>query len=462
MVGVLIAVVIVAVMIYMLIKGYQPQFVLFGGGLLLMFIAIAMGVGPEVILPKNIKATGWFGFDPFESIRALMSNRAATLGLIIMSAGGFAYYMNAIGASRAMVDVVIQPLRLIKSPYIVLGGAFLVGQILKMFIPSASGLGMLLMVTVFPILRRLGLGPLSATAAVACTGGIDFGPADSQAIRASEVAQMDPMEYFVTVMPVVLISVAVTMTICVLWNLFLDKKAGITIEQGLKEAANLEVEDSNESKAPVFYAILPAVPLILLVVFSKYVVTSVSLSVVPAMFVSVFIAVICEIIRKKGDAKTVSKDMMSFFQGMGVQFTNVVSLVVAGEVFAQGLVAIGAVNTMITAVQNSGLSSMSMVLIMTVFIIVIAVIMGSGNAAFFSFAGMVPEMSKGMGMSSLAMIMPLQFTSGIARMMSPISGAMIAESGIAGISPFDLVKRTFVPMLAGAIASTVVSIAITL
>lgn len=462
MVGILISVVIVVGMIYMLIKQYQPQFVLFGGGLLLMFIALAMGAGPEMVLPAKIKATGFFGFDPFESIRALMANRAATLGLIIMSAGGFAYYMNAIGASRAMVDVVIQPLKLIKSPYLVLGGAFLVGQILKMFIPSASGLGMLLMVTVFPILRRLGLGPLSATAAIACTGGIDFGPADSQAIRAAEVAGMSPMEYFVTVLPVVFVSVAITMVVCVLWNLYMDKREGITIAQGLKDAAGLEIEDAGESRAPVFYAILPAIPLILLIIFSQYVIDSVNLSVVTAMFVSVFLAVLCELIRKKGDAKRVSKELMAFFQGMGVQFTNVVSLVVAGEVFAQGLKAIGAIDTMITAVQNSGLSDISMVLIMTTFIIIIAIIMGSGNAAFFSFAGMVPEMSKGMGISSLAMIMPLQFTSGIARIMSPISGAMIAEAGIAGISPFDLVKRTFIPMLAGAVSATIVSIMITL
>ena len=462
MTGVLITLVIVVAMIYMLIKQYQAQFVLFGGGMLLMFIAIAMGVGPEALLPKGVKPTGFFGFDPFQVINALMSTRVASLGLIIMSAGGFAYYMDKIGASRAMVDLVSRPLALIKSPYLVLGCACLLGQSLKMFIPSASGLGMLLMVTVYPILRRLGLGVFSSVAAVACAGGLDFGPADGPSVLAAKVAGLDPMEYFVAAAPVIAVTGITTAVACVFWNLYMDKKEGVTIEQGGQKIVAPEAVGGGETRVPFFYALLPAVPLILLITFSKYMVSSISLTVVPAMFLSVFLAVVCEIFRKKGDAKTVSTDLMAFFQGMGVQFTNVVSLIIAGETFAQGLVAIGAINTLIASVQNSNFSSIGMVLVMTLFIIITSIVMGSGNATFFSFAGMVPSMAQGMGLSNLAMVMPLQLTSGLARMMSPICGAMIAESGIAGISPFDLVKRTCVPMLIACAVATAASVMVTM
>lgn len=460
MLGVLISLVLVAVMIYMLLNRYQPQFVLFGGGLFLLFISIFLGVDAKALLPAKTSSMGFIWFDPFQSLMALMSNRVATLGMVIMAAGGFAKYMNTIGASRAMVDVVVQPLKLIRSPYVVLVAAFLLGQLLKMFIPSASGLGLLLMVTVFPILMRLGLGPLSSTAAVACTGGIDFGPADSQAILASRIASMDPTEYFVTVLPVILAGVAAVAVVLVVVQIWMDRKAGHTIAAGL--AALPQLDEKKEEKAPVFYMILPTLPLVLLLAFSRYGIDSVKMTVVPAMFMSVFAAVLCELVRRRGDLKLVSKQFMAFFEGMGQQFTSVVSLVVAGELFAQGLMAIGAIDTMIAAVQNSGFHSVTMILIMTAFISVITIIMGSGNAAFFSFAALVPKMAEGMGLSALAMIVPLQFSSGIARMMSPISGAMIAEAGIAGISPFDLVRRTFIPMLAGMVVTTLVSIIITM
>ncbi len=459
MAGVLISLVLVAVMIRMLLKNYQPQFVLFGGGLFLLFASILMGIPVKALLPGKTQAMGFIWFEPFQALMSLMSNRVAGLGLIIMTAGGFSSYMNKIGASRAMVDVVVRPLRLIRSPYIVLAAAFLVGQALKMFIPSASGLGLLLMVTVFPILMRLGLGPLSSTAAVACTGGIDFGPADGQAILAARIANMDPTEYFVTVLPVIGAGVVAVTVVLVAVQIWMDRKAGHTIAAGL--AALPKLDEKEEDKAPVFYMILPALPLVLLLTCSRYGISGIKMSVIPAMLIAVFISLLCEIGRRKGDIRLVSKQLMSFFEGMGMQFTNVVSLIVAGELFAQGLMAIGAVDTLIKAVQNSGFTSMAMILIMTAFITTITIIMGSGNAAFFSFAALVPKMAEGMGISAFAMIVPLQFCSGIGRIMSPISGAMIAESGIAGISSFDLVRRTFLPMLAGAVTCTVMSLIIT-
>lgn len=459
MAGVIISLLVIAGIVYGLFKRWQPQFILYTAGLVLLFAAIIMGVAPESIMPAKAKATGLAIFDPFASIGALMSNRVASLGLIIMTAGGFAKYMNTIGASRALVEWAIQPLRLIRSPYIVLAAAFLIGQVLKMFIPSASGLGLMLMVTIFPVLMRLGLGPLSSTAAVACTGGIDFGPADSQAILAANTAGIEVSVYFVQSLPVVFVSVAVVAVVMVAVQKFMDARSGHNIEEARAAYAETLTEENN---APYLYLLLPALPLILLLVFSPYGISSVKLNVPTVMFMSVFVAAICELVRHKADVKRVFKELMAFFEGMGTQFTTVVSLIVGGELFAQGLMAIGSVDTLINAIQTSGLHSNAMILIMTACIGVTAIIMGSGNAPFFAFAALVPKMAEGMGTTALNMIMPMQFATGIARMMSPITGAMIAEAGIAGISPFDLVRRTFIPMLCGMIASTIVSLFVTM
>ncbi len=40
-------------------------------------------------------------------------------------------------------------------------------------------------------------------------------------------------------------------------------------------------------------------------------------------------------------------DVQAFFDGMGTQFANVVTLVVAGEIFAKGLTTIGTVDAVI-------------------------------------------------------------------------------------------------------------------
>ncbi len=50
------------------------------------------------------------------------------------------------------------------------------------------------------------------------------------------------------------------------------------------------------------------------------------------------------------------------------------------------------------------------------------------------------------------------FTAGPARAMSPIAAVTIAVSGISGISPFELVRRTFIPMFVAAVTTTITSL----
>ena len=81
--------------------------------------------------------------------------------------GGFAGYMSQIGASNALVNICAEPLRRLKSPYLVLALAYLIGQSINLVIVSAAGLVMLLMVAFYPILTRVGVSKASAASAIA-------------------------------------------------------------------------------------------------------------------------------------------------------------------------------------------------------------------------------------------------------------------------------------------------------
>lgn len=43
----------------------------------------------------------------------------------------------------------------------------------------------------------------------------------------------------------------------------------------------------------------------------------------------------------------------------------------------------------------------------------------------------------------------MQFASGMLRAMSPVAGVIIAVAGAAGVSPMAIVRRTWIPMIAG-------------
>ncbi|MCL2739295.1 MAG: hypothetical protein FWE30_07595, partial [Bacteroidales bacterium] len=57
----------------------------------------------------------------------------------------------------------------------------------------------------------------------------------------------------------------------------------------------------------------------------------------------------------------------------------------------------------------------------------------------------------------IAVLMPMQICSSLARSFSPITAVVVAVSAIAGISPVEIIKRTAIPMIGGIITLTIVN-----
>ena len=423
---------------YMIVKKYKPQPVLFFGGMVLMAGAVMLGVG--TILPAK-EATGFVPFDMFEFIRKTLSSRAAGLGLSIMAVGGFARYMEHIGASRVLVKIAIKPLGVLKAPYVVLAAAFIIGQFLGLFINSASGLGMLLMVTMFPILVSLGVSRVSATAVIGTTMCLDWSPADTGSILSATTAGLDITTYWTQYQ--VPVSLAVMVVVAILHYFtqqWFDKRDGHVVTKNVAEKV------ADENLPPTFYALLPTLPLFLILAFSNLWIAWIKMDIIKAMFIGLFFAMICEFLRSRDGKKTLS-DIQPFFDGLGVQMANVITLIVAGETFAKGLQTIGTIDAIINAAQSSGFGGAGMILVMVSIIAVSSVVMGSGNAPFFAFAALTPTVAAKMGLAPVLMLMPMHFAASIARSVSPITAVIVVTSNLGGISPFDLVKRTAIPMI---------------
>ena len=130
---------------------------------------------------------------------------------------------------------------------------------------------------------------------------------------------------------------------------------------------------------------------------------------------------------------------------------NVITLIVAGETFAKGLQTIGTIDAIIHGAQVSGFGAAGMILVTTGIIIVCSIIMGSGNAPFFAFAAMIPGVAAKMGVAPVVMLLPMHFAASSARAMSPITAVIVVASSMGNVSPFDVVKRTAIPMTASLI-----------
>lgn len=443
--GVVISAIVTFWVGYLIYKKYKPQPVLFMGGMAMMYLAVILGYG-QILGPKA--TTGSVFFDAFEFIRATLSSTAGKLGLNIMSVGAFAKYMDKIGASRALVRLTIKPLLALKSPYIVMSGTWIVGMLIGLCINSASGLAMLLMVTMFPILIGLGVSRLSATAAVATTLCFDWSPSDTGTILSAETAGVDPVFYWSHYqVPIVAVAFVVVGVLHYLTQKYMDKRDGHVVKPMEVEAVKDEADT-----APAFYAILPVIPLALILSFSSLWITSIKMNIVMAMFIGLFIGVCCEFMRHR-NGKKVLGDIQVFFDGLGLQMANVITLIVAGQTFAKGLLCLGTINAMIDGSKDLGFGPMSMMLVMVAIIAGSAIVMGSGNAPFFAFAALTPAVAAHTGLHPVLMLLPMHFAASIMRNCSPITAVIVVSSGMGGVSSFDLVKRTAIPMVGAMIVT---------
>lgn len=450
MTGLIIAALVTALVVYLLARGYKPQPVLLLGGLLLLLLTVSLDLNS--LLPEN-KTTHFKYFDIFQIFTDIMSSRLAGLGLTLMAIAGFSRYMEHVGASRALFAIFEKPLKTIKSPYLLLVISFLVTQVLVIFIPSHAGLGMLLMVTMYPILIRSGISPLSALAVIGCCQFIDHGPGSGNVIMAAKTADIEPAVYFVQhQLPVtipIIIAVAITHFFVQRWW---DKREGFVFDLSKIDT----IKEDGGNKVPLSYALLPVIPLILIIGFSPLLHPYIKLEVTTAMIISTVIALIFEYVRLR-DAKAVMDSFMLFFEGMGKQFVLVVSLIVSGEFFANGLLKSGAVDTLISAAQDAGFGIGAMIIVMSAILALAAFLMGSGNAAFFSFAALTPKIAAFLKVDVVTLILPMQIMTSFGRTVSPITAAIVAIAGIAGVSPFQIVKRTAIPMAVAAIVNLVVT-----
>lgn len=424
----------------LILKNYNPQAVLFFTGIVLMAISIFTNNASFVA-----KSTGWVGFDIFEYISQVFSKQSGGLGLNIMLIGGFALFMSAIGASQVMVKVAAKPLMKLNSPYLMLALAFILGQALSLFISSATGLALLLMATLYPVLIRLGCSKAGVAAVLASTCAIEFGPASGNSILAAQTAGMDITAFFVgEQLPIVTVLIIAVALIHALTQRYFDKlDAKSNAEQG-----SLAHVDDAQSDVPMFYLLLPMLPLFFMLTFSKLGIESIKVSLSNAILLSIFIGLVCEFVRVK-QAKPVFDKLQGIFNDMGKVFAAVVTLIVAGQTFSMGLKSIGAIDAMLDMASGAGLSAAIIILFMAILTFTISALMGSGNAAFFSFAPMVLQIAQKIGANAADMILPIQLSAGMGRTISPIAGVIIAVAGISGLSPFDIVRRTFIPMFIG-------------
>ena len=430
----LIAIVLVA---YYIVKGYSATGVLMFGGLVLLFISVLMG---HSILPEGVKSTGSTYFDILEYVKYLLGNRGGGLGLMIMVLCGFSVYMTHLGANDVVVKLVSKPLKNIRSPYILMVFAYFLACLMSFAVASATGLGVLLMATLFPVMVNVGISRGAAAAICASPISIILSPTSGDVVLSAEISKIPLGEFaFGTALPVSIFAILGIAVAHFFWQRYLDKKEGVQVER-----VNA---DEIKTTAPNYYAILPLLPIIGVLIFDgKWGLPN--LHIVTVMVLCFIITAVVDFLRSF-NAKQTFDNLVVAYRGMADAFAGVVMLLVAAGVFAQSLSTIGFITNLIDSAQTFGGSAFFMMLVLAVITILATMATGSGNAAFYAFAELIPKLATQMGVNPAFLTIPMLQASNLGRGLSPVSGVVVAVSGMGNISPFEIVKRMSVPMLVG-------------
>lgn len=420
---------------YYIVKGYSATGVLLSIGMLLLLASVLLG---KPVLPEA-KSTGSAVLNVVEYVKELLLNRGGGLGMLIMVLCGFAAYMSHLGANDMVVKLAAHPLKYINSPYLLMVVAYFLACLMSFAVPSATGLGVLLMATLFPVMVNVGISRGAAAAICVSPAAIILSPTSGDVVLAAETAKM-PLTLFAfqLTLPISIISIVAIAIAHYFWQRFLDRREGFVPEQ-------LQAQEI-KTKVPKFYAILPFIPIIGVLVFDG--VIAPKLHIITVIILCLMLTAAIDFCRSF-DAKKMYADLEMVYRGMADAFSSVVMLLVAAGVFAHGLETVGFISSLISSVQSLGSGGIIMMIALALITALAAITTGSGNAPFYAFITMIPKLAQDMGINPAYLTIPMLQASNLGRSLSPVSGVVVAVSGMGKLSPFDVVKRVSVPMIVG-------------
>ena len=397
------------------IKRYEVRLVLFLSGLVMAALA-----------GKPLEAIDAFA-------KAMVNPGLVTVILTVM---GFAYIMKLTQCDAHLVHLLAGVLRRCRP--ILIPGTVMITFLINIALPSAAGCAAAVGAIMIPTLISAGIHPAVAGAAIfAGTIGSVLSPGATHNPFVAKLANMD-------VLSVIAVHSTTTITSALIGALVLTIVAYVRKEhRGYQQVAATVIDTKVDFKINPLKALVPIIPLVMLVLGSKQIHLIPEISVPQAMICGTILGYLVTL----HNPQEISK---AFFEAMGSAYAGVMGIIIAAATFTTGMQLIGLTDALIEGMKHSE----SIVKIAATFgPFVIAVLCGSGDAATLAFNGAItPHAAQfGLGIAQLGSL--AQLTGALGRTMSPLAGAAIICAQLAGVSPIEVAKRNAPGMLIAAVVA---------
>ncbi|EGO2628231.1 C4-dicarboxylate ABC transporter [Enterococcus faecalis] len=448
----LLVLVVLVVVAYLIVKNYHPALSLIIGALVLLACAWMLG---HPIYSAG-EGTGFGLFDIFLKFKDTIIAQVSSAGIVIMILFGYSGYMNAIGANQMAVNFLVKPLMKIKRKSLFVPVVFLIGNLMSLVVPSASSLAIILMSILYPMLASMGISSLTAAGVIAMTATIMPTPLGADNVIAANTLGYDVLNYVVWNAKISLPSLLIIAVAQYFWQKYCDKKEGEAAYVSLNEEG---LSKQKEFDVPKFYAILPILPLLLIVGvgIAGMFIKGITMDIFVLTFISFFIAVLVETLRLKS-FKKVQDTAVEMFKGMGQGFSQVVMLVVGGSLFTSAIQTLGIIDSIMASVEASSSAGIVTTLIFSGATTLFGILSGGGLAMFYAVIELIPGIAEKAGIDGILISLPMQMIANLTRTISPVAAVVMIVASTVGVSPIRILKRTSVPTIIGIISVIVLSI----
>lgn len=448
----LLVLVVLVVVAYLIVKNYHPALSLIIGALVLLACAWMLG---HPIYPAG-EGTGFGLFDIFLKFKDTIIAQVSSAGIVIMILFGYSGYMNAIGVNQMAVNFLVKPLMKIKRKSLFVPVVFLIGNLMSLVVPSASSLAIILMSILYPMLASMGISSLTAAGVIAMTATIMPTPLGADNVIAANTLGYDVLNYVVWNAKISLPSLLIIAVAQYFWQKYCDKKEGEAAYVSLNEEG---LSKQKEFDVPKFYAILPILPLLLIVGvgIAGMFIKGITMDIFVLTFISFFIAVLVETLRLKS-FKKVQDTAVEMFKGMGQGFSQVVMLVVGGSLFTSAIQTLGIIDSIMASVEASSSAGIVTTLIFSGATTLFGILSGGGLAMFYAVIELIPGIAEKAGIDGILISLPMQMIANLTRTISPVAAVVMIVASTVGVSPIRILKRTSVPTIIGIISVIVLSI----
>lgn len=403
---------IVLLTFYAIIKRYETRMVLFLSGLLMAALA-----------GKPVEAITAFS--------AAMVN--SSLVPVILTVMGFAYVMKVTKCDSHLVHFLAGFLNRFR--FFLIPGTVIVTFAVNIALPSAAGCAAAVGSILIPTLIGAGVHPaIAASAVLAGTWGSVYSPGATHNPFVAKLADVDVMTVIAGLSSAAFIGILVVAALLTTVAIIRKEHSGYLSKEKTDE-------NNHDFKVNYIRAVVPLVPLVLLVLGSKQVQVLPEVTVPQAMIFGVILGYLVTFFNPQEISK-------QFFIGMGDAYGSVMGIIIAAGVFTKGMELIGLTGSLIEAMKHSE-SIARMAATFGPFFV--AVLSGSGDAATLAFNGAITPHAQEFGFGIIQMGSLAQITGALGRSMSPVAGAAIVCAQLAGVSTIELTKRNAIVVLGAAI-----------